>query len=56
MNQQWEECERLKEIAVQEACALLSKKLRDEFAWEREKAVADALAVARVSNKIGSGT
>ncbi|GFS05141.1 translation initiation factor IF-2-like [Elysia marginata] len=44
---QWEDCERLKKEAVEEACQALRKRLRDEFAVEREKAVAEALRIAR---------
>ncbi|GFO43785.1 translation initiation factor if-2-like [Plakobranchus ocellatus] len=47
LKQQWEECERLKEQAVEEACLALRKRLRDEFAVEKERAIADALRVAR---------
>ncbi|RUS72806.1 hypothetical protein EGW08_019430 [Elysia chlorotica] len=47
LRNQWEECERLKEEAVEEACTALRKRLRDEFAVEREKAIADALRIAR---------
>ena len=51
LKEQWEECERLREKAVEEACTALRKQLRDEFAWEKEKAIAEALAHARVNNK-----
>ena len=51
---QWEECERLKEEAVEEACTALRKRLRDEFAVEREKAIAEALRIARVRCRIST--
>ena len=51
LKEQWEECERLREKAVEEACTALRKQLRDEFAWEKEKAIAEALAHARVNIK-----
>ncbi|CAL1545567.1 unnamed protein product [Lymnaea stagnalis] len=47
LKQQWEECERLKQIAVEEACAALRKKLRSEFAVEKDNAVAEALKQAK---------
>lgn len=49
LAQQWEEAERLKTIAVQEACEKLQHKVRGQFIIEREKAVAEALTRARVS-------
>ena len=49
LQRQWEECERLKEIAVEEACTALHKRLRNEFAIEKEQAIAEALRKARVS-------
>ena len=48
LQMQWEECERLKEIAIEEACIALTKKLRNEFAIEKEQAIAEALRKARV--------
>ncbi|XP_012943710.2 vicilin-like seed storage protein At2g18540 [Aplysia californica] len=51
LQNQWEECERLKEIAIEEACAALHKRLRNEFAVEREQAVAEALKKAREAFK-----
>lgn len=48
LRQQWKECERLKEIAVEQACTALRKHLRNEFAVEREGAIAEALRKARV--------
>ena len=47
---QWEECQRLQGEAVEAACSALRKQLRDEFAVEREQAVAEALKNARVSS------
>ena len=52
MQEQWEHCERLKQKAVEEACEELTRKLRNEFALEREKAVGDALAKARVISSL----
>ena len=52
LQEQWEECERLKAIAVEKACAALRTQLRNDFVFEKEKAIADALAVARVSIKV----
>ena len=48
MDEQWMECERLKLEAIEKACAELTRKLRNEFALEREQAVGEALAKARV--------
>ena len=48
MDEQWKECERLKLEAIEKACAELTRKLRNEFALEREQAVGEALAKARV--------
>ena len=48
LRKQWEEAERQKQAAIQEACTALHKQLRDEFAWEKERAIAEALALARV--------
>ena len=47
---QWEECQRLQGEAVEAACSALRKQLRDEFAVEREQAIAEALKTARVSS------
>ncbi|XP_071085958.1 uncharacterized protein [Haliotis cracherodii] len=47
LKQQWEDCERLKEIAIADACTALRKSLRNEFALEKERAVAQALKAAR---------
>ncbi|XP_033760369.1 GRB10-interacting GYF protein 2-like isoform X2 [Pecten maximus] len=43
LREQWEECERLKEIAIQEACQALTRKLRLDFTLEKERAIAAAL-------------
>lgn len=48
LDEQWKECERLKLEAIEKACAELTRKLRNEFALEREQAVGEALAKARV--------
>ena len=40
--------EKEKEEAIREALAAQLKRLRNEFALEKEKAIADALAKARV--------
>ena len=48
LAEQWDEAEKLKVKAIQEACDSLQRRLRNEFAIEKEKAVADALAIARV--------
>ena len=45
---QWEEAEKLKTQAVANAIGSLRNKIKDEYALEKEKAVAEALAVARV--------
>ncbi|XP_060567971.1 trichohyalin-like isoform X2 [Ruditapes philippinarum] len=47
LAQQWEECERLKEEAVALACEKLTHKLKLEFAYEKEQAVAEALRIAK---------
>ncbi|KAK7483878.1 hypothetical protein BaRGS_00024895, partial [Batillaria attramentaria] len=51
LRAQWEECQRLQEEAVHAACLTLRKRLRDEFASEKEQAVADALKAAREAFK-----
>ena len=48
MEQQWEECERLREEAVAAACEALGRKLRVEFDIEKELAIAEALNIAKV--------
>ena len=53
MHRQLEECERLQAEAVAAACTALTRKLRDDFAWEKEKSIGEALARAMVSNKTG---
>ena len=53
LKRQWEECERLKLLAVEDACVALKEKLRNEFAWEKEQAIGEALAVARVQLFLG---
>ncbi|CAH1781842.1 unnamed protein product [Owenia fusiformis] len=47
MRKQWEECQRIKQLAVTEACENLSRKMRNEFAFEKETAIAEALGQAR---------
>ncbi|XP_077988274.1 uncharacterized protein LOC144442776 [Glandiceps talaboti] len=47
LRKQWEECERIKEQAIKDALAAQEKELRRQFALEKEKAVANALAIAR---------
>ncbi|XP_070173442.1 uncharacterized protein [Littorina saxatilis] len=44
---QWEECQRLQAQAVDVACMQLREQLRNDFAVEREQAVAQALKAAR---------
>ena len=56
LEAQWEECQRLQGEAVEAACTALRKQLRDEFAVEREQAVAEALKIARVSSPLHSST
>ena len=56
LQHQWEECERLKAIAIEEACVALHKQLRKEFAIEREQAIAEALKKARVSERARRGS
>ena len=51
LHKQWHECEKLKEEAVAVACEELSRKLRYEFAVEKEKAVAEALRIAKVLDR-----
>ncbi|BFZ00766.1 hypothetical protein BsWGS_03805 [Bradybaena similaris] len=46
LKQQLEECERLKQAAVEQACAVLRRQLRNEFAVEKQRAVVDALKKA----------
>ncbi|KAK3094875.1 hypothetical protein FSP39_007391 [Pinctada imbricata] len=47
LQKQWEECEELKRIAIEEACIALTKKLRQDFILEKEKAVAEALKIQK---------
>ncbi|XP_013393594.1 uncharacterized protein LOC106161241 [Lingula anatina] len=51
LRKQWEEAERIKQKAIDEACALLEKRLRDEFALEKELAIAETLQKARERHK-----
>lgn len=48
MENQWREAETLKDQAVEEAIGSLRKKMRDEYAMEKERAIAEALSKARV--------
>lgn len=48
LQKQWEECERIKEKAVEDACAALTESLRNDFAMEKEKAIMDALKQQKV--------
>lgn len=52
LREAWEEAERQKEMAIKDACDALRKQLRNEFAIERERAIAAALAHAREMFKI----
>lgn len=54
LNEQWEECERIKLVAIEEACIALTKKLRNEFVLEKEKAIAEALKIQKVLNELFS--
>ena len=58
MNVQWEKAEAIKEQAVEGAAGSLWKKIKDEYALDKEKAIAEALTLARVSiiflTKIGT--
>ncbi|XP_061194368.1 calponin homology domain-containing protein DDB_G0272472-like isoform X2 [Saccostrea echinata] len=47
LEEQWDECERIKKEAIEEACIALTKKLRNEFVLEKEKAIADALKIQK---------
>lgn len=47
LSDQWEECERIKKEAIEEACIALTKKLRNEFVLEKEKAIAEALKIQK---------
>lgn len=47
LEKQWQECEKLKEEAVAVACEALARKLRAEFAIEKEQAVNEALRIAK---------
>ena len=49
MNVQWEKAEAIKEQAVEGATGSLWKKIKDEYALDKEKAIAEALTLARVS-------
>ena len=49
LQKQWEECERIKEKAVADAIAETTRRLRNEFALQKELAIARALQIARVS-------
>ncbi|XP_076435566.1 uncharacterized protein LOC143275383 [Babylonia areolata] len=44
---QWMECQRLQQEAIEAACNALRKQLRNEFAVEKEQAIAEALKAAR---------
>lgn len=48
MEKQWEECERLKEVAIEEAKTELTKQLRKEFVIEKEQAISEALKKQKV--------
>ena len=48
LAQQWQECERIKEEAIALACDKLTHKLKLEFAYEKEQAIAEALRIAKV--------
>lgn len=48
LTAQWDECERLKQEAIEEAITSLRLKLQREFQWQRERAIADALEKQRV--------
>ena len=48
LEEQWEECERLKEVAIEEAKIELTKQLRSDFVLEKEQAVAMALKKQKV--------
>ena len=52
LERQWQECEKLKEEAVAVACEALARKLRAEFAIEKEQAVNEALRIAKVGQKL----
>ncbi|KAJ8310370.1 hypothetical protein KUTeg_012235 [Tegillarca granosa] len=43
LQQQWVECEKIKEKAVEDACIALERKLRAEFAVQKEKDITEAL-------------
>ncbi|XP_071798911.1 uncharacterized protein [Asterias amurensis] len=47
LQKQWEECERIKKKAVEDAINETTKRLKKEFALEKELAIASALAIAR---------
>lgn len=49
LRSQWEDCERLKQQAIDDVCNTIRQSLRNELAIEKERAIADALRVARVS-------
>lgn len=51
LSDQWEECERIKKEAIEEACIALTKKLRNEFVLEKEKAIAEALKIQKVKDQ-----
>ena len=46
---QWEKAETIKEQAVEGAIGSLRKKMKDEYALEKEKAIAETLTSARAS-------
>ena len=48
LKKQWQEAEIIKDKAVEEAIGSLRKKMKDEYSFEKEKAIAEALALARV--------
>ncbi|WAR27409.1 hypothetical protein MAR_013113 [Mya arenaria] len=52
LNEQWHQCERRKEEAVALACEELTRKLRHEFAIEKEQAIAEALQIAKEKYQI----
>lgn len=51
LKAQWEECERLKREAVARAIAETTRRLRNEFALEKQLAIAKALKIARENFK-----
>lgn len=54
LREQWEQCQALQREAVEAARAAVRKQIREELAMEKERAIAEALRIARVSTAYAS--